>query len=134
MPLEPKENITVDEIARDEMPVDGDAFGEEVVADVADNNIAAAAETVENVQTIDWIRATIDYPPLNRNVPKRMWSVHNAVGDVFTPGVNVLLAQDLSPLKFFLLMFPLRQLSDMVRWTNGQLQRSSLKLTMPVKC
>ena len=128
MPLEPIENNTVDEIARDEMPVD--ALGEELVADVAQNNIAAAAtETDANVQSVEWVRASIDDPPLNGMVPKRMWSVRNSVGEAFTPGVNVRLTQDVSPLEFFLLMFPPKQLTDMVRWTNLQLLRSSLKLT-----
>jgi hypothetical protein len=31
----------------------------------------------------------------------------------------------------FLLMFPPKQLTDMVRWTNMQLQKSSMKETMP---
>ncbi|KAI2511133.1 Transposase IS4 [Fragilaria crotonensis] len=120
--------LLMSEIACDEMPVD--ALGEEIVADVAQNNIAAAAtETDANVQTVEWVGASIDDPPLNGMVPQQMWSIRNSVGEAFTPGVNIRLTQDVSPLEFFLLMFPSKELTDMVRWTNLQLLRLSMKLT-----
>ncbi len=98
---------------------------EDVVLD-DDNNIAAT-ETVATAHGVNWVRATIDDPPLNGNVPQQMWSVHNSVGDVFTPGGNAILTQDILPLNLFLLMFPPKQLTDMVRWTNVQLLELSLR-------
>ncbi|KAI2512652.1 Transposase IS4 [Fragilaria crotonensis] len=51
--------------------------------------------------------------------------------DVLAPGGNGVATQNISPLEFFLLMFPPKQLTDMVRWTNIQLQKSSMKETTP---
>jgi hypothetical protein len=69
---------------------------------------AAATETDENDQTVDWVRATINDPhPLNYIALQQMWRVCNSVGEAFTPGVNDRLAQDVSPFEFF--MFRLLQ-------------------------
>jgi Transposase IS4 len=131
--LEPVDNNTVDEVALDEFPVN-DALGEDIVDNVlgvVDNVAATQTPVLATAHGINWVRAsTIDNPALNGIVPQRMWSVRNSVGDVFIPNHgNAVLAQDVSPLDFFLLMFPPKQLTDMVRWTNVELYESSLKQT-----
>ena len=93
-------------------------------------NVNAARQTVVTANGIEWVRAGIDDPPLNGNVPPRVWSIRNVVGEVLVPGQNMATTpQDMSPLDFFLLMFPPKQLLDMVEWTNVQLNKLVLKET-----
>jgi Transposase IS4 len=97
---------------------------------VVDEKIPATGQmTIASAHGINWVRASIDDPPLNGLVPIRMWSIHNSVGEVFTPGGCNMIVRDFSALDFFLLMFPPKQLSDMVCLTNVQLLKSSLKQT-----
>ncbi len=51
------------------------------------------------------------------------------VGEILLPGSNTTVAQNMSPLDFFLLMFPPKQLLDMVHWTNIELSKLELKQT-----
>jgi hypothetical protein len=80
----------------------------------------------------DWVRASRIDPPLNGNVPLRQWSVRSMVGDIFYPGGpnNGQHGDQMSPLDYFMLMFPAKQLSAMVRLTNVQLHLKNLQLTM----
>ena len=87
-------------------------------------------ETVANVHGNEWVRAAMTDPPLNGNVPFRQWSIRNMVGEILTPGQsNLTTAQEMSPLDFVLLMFPPKQLSDMIHWTNCELVKLDLKQT-----
>jgi hypothetical protein len=43
------------------------------------------------------------------------------VGDVLVPGTNTAAINHMTPLDFFLLMFPPKQLIDMVKLTNTEL-------------
>jgi hypothetical protein len=59
-----------------------------------------------------------------------MYSIRNSVGgDVLVPGGISVATQYVLPLSLsnFLLMFPPKQLSDMVHWTNVLLNKASLK-------
>ena len=95
-----------------------------------DDDAPPPDETIAYVHGNEWVRAAMTNPPLNGNVPFRQWSVRNLVGEVLHPGQNNLTtAQEMSPLDFFLLMFPPKQLSDMVHWTNRELVKLDLKQT-----
>ena len=61
----------------------------------------------------DWVRASRNDLPLNGNVPFCQWGVRNVVGDFLYPGGQNGVGQDqMSPIDFFLLMFPPKQLGD----------------------
>jgi hypothetical protein len=105
----------------EEFPQEDEEAGNE------ENN--SARQTIATVNGIEWVRAAINDPPLNGNVPLRVWSIRNMVGEVFVPGQNRAGTQDMSPLDFFLLMFPPKQLLDMVGWTNRQLSKLELRET-----
>ena len=99
--LEPVNNNTVDEVALDDFQVND---ADDVVLGVmADEGNVAATETpvLATAHVSDWVRATIDAPPLNGTVPQLMWGVRNSIGDVFHPYGNAVLADDFSPLDFF---------------------------------
>jgi hypothetical protein len=68
-------------------------------------------------------------PPLNGNVPFRQWSVRNMVGDVLYPGGPNSEDDHMSPLDYFILMFPPKQLSAIVRLTNAELHLRDLQAT-----
>jgi hypothetical protein len=64
--------------------------------------------------------------------PQANWSIRNSVGDVLGPGGNgVGIQSNYFSNRIFLLMFPPKQLTDMVRWTNIHLHESSMKETTP---
>ena len=95
-----------------------------------DHTNVAVTDTVATAHGITWVRATVDDPPLNAIVTPQTWSVRHAVGDVFIPGGNALVTQNSFASRFFLLMFPPKQLTaDMVYLTNVQLLGSSPKQT-----
>jgi hypothetical protein len=48
------------------------------------------------------------------------------VGDVLVPGANTAAISDMTPLGFILLMFPRKQLIDMVELTNTELTKLEL--------
>ena len=68
--LKPVNDSTVDEVALDDFPVN-DA-NDVVLGVVADEGNVAATETpvLATAHDIDWVRATIDAPPLNGTVPR----------------------------------------------------------------
>ncbi|KAI2490544.1 Transposase IS4 [Fragilaria crotonensis] len=94
-----------------------------------DTTNASSPPVIATVNGVEWVRASINDPPLNGNVPFRMWNIRNMVGEVLIPGHNTTVTQDMLPLDFFLLMFPPKQLLDMVHWTNCELGKLELKQT-----
>jgi hypothetical protein len=106
------------------LPVAPEGDPQEENAAQVDNNNNAASQTAATAHGIEWVRASVNASPLNGNFPRRIWSICNSVGDAVTPGGNCVATHNISPLEFFLLMFPPKQLTDMVRWTNIQLQKS----------
>jgi hypothetical protein len=85
--------------------------------------------TITTVNGVEWVWASIHDQPLNGDVPFRMWNIWNMVGEILLPGSNTTVAQDMSLLNFSLLMFPPKQLLDMVHWTNIELSKLDLKQT-----
>ena len=84
---------------------------------------------IATVHGNEWVRASVHDPPLNGNVPFRAWNITNMVGEIMVPGHNTATTKEMSPLDFFLLMFPPKQLHDMVHWTNRELIKLALKET-----
>jgi hypothetical protein len=89
--------------------------------------VAAIATTDANLAAahgLDWVRASRADLPLNGNIPFRQWSVKSAVvvaGDILYPGgpMNRQQEQMMSPLDYFLLMFPPKQLTttgEFLKW------------------
>ncbi|KAI2508605.1 Transposase IS4 [Fragilaria crotonensis] len=131
-PLNINENNVSEIVAPAGFAVGAEEFPQEDVEEQAGtehDNIAASPQIVATVHGMEWVRASTNDLPLNGNVPARMWSIRNSVGDVLVPGGNRVATQDISPLEFFLLLFPPKQLSDMVHWTNVELNKASLKET-----
>ncbi len=57
---------------------------------------------------------------VNGDVPQRLWSVRSSVGDVFTRSCDVG-GHKWSPLDYFLIMFPMTDIQEIVRLTNERL-------------
>ena len=128
MPSNELENNIIETVAPAAFAVAQEEYPEEdEEAMGADDN--AARQTVVTANGIEWVRAGIDDPPLNGNVPPRVWSIRNVVGEVLVPGQNMATTQDMLPLDFFLLMLSPKQLLDVVEWTNVQLNKLALKET-----
>jgi hypothetical protein len=101
-PLNIDENNVSEIVAPAAFPVDTEEFpqeDEEAVNEEVMNY--AASQTVAAVLGMEWVRASTNDPPLNGNVPARMWSIRNSVGDVLVAGGNAVATQDVSPLDFF---------------------------------
>lgn len=81
------------------------------------------------VHSIRWRRTSITEPPLNGAVNPRLWSVRNVIGEVLIPGANSAAINGMSPIDFFLLMFPPKQLLHMVDLTNAELLKLDLQPT-----
>jgi Transposase IS4 len=91
---------------------------------------AILVDVVATANGLNWVRASRGDPPLNGNVPFRQWSVRSVVGDILYPGGPTNGQQErMSPLDYFLLMFPPKQLTAMVQLTNVQLHLKDLQPT-----
>jgi hypothetical protein len=100
MPVNIAENNVGEIVAPATSPDDTEEFPQEdEEAGNEENN--SARQTIATVNGIEWVRAAINDPPLNGNVPLRVWSIRNMVGEVFVPGQNRAGTQDMSPLDFF---------------------------------
>jgi hypothetical protein len=83
------------------LPVAPEGDPPEVNAVLVDNDNSAASQTAATAHGIEWVRASVNASPLNGNLPRRVWSVCNSVGDVLAPGGNGVATQNISPLEFF---------------------------------
>ena len=63
----------------------------------------------------------------NGVIHRRLWSVQTATGHILSPYCE--LGRTMSRLDYFLLMFPPKQLSEMVRLTNLELEKLNVQLT-----
>ncbi len=90
---------------------------------------AIGGQAVAEAHGTRWFQASRIDPPLNGFVPFRLWSIRNNMGDVLVPGANTAAISDITPLDFFLLMFPPKQFIDMVELTNTELTKLELNKT-----
>ena len=91
----------------------------------------AAGPPVADVHGIEWFQADPRDTALNLNgnVPMRQWSIRTPVGDILIPGRNQATTRDMTPVDYFLLMFPPKQLQTMLQHTNAVLDTNSLQKT-----
>ena len=86
-------------------------------------------EPVADVHGTQWFMTSAFELPLNGNVPYRKWSIRTLIGDVLIPGTNTATTNDMSALDFFLVMFPPKQLNNMVQFSNDELTQFNLPRT-----
>jgi hypothetical protein len=78
-------------------------------------------DVVARVHDIEWRRSFQFELPLNGSLTTRQWSVRTIIGDTLVPGRDNVTTNVMLPIDFFLLMFPPKQLNNMMQWTNTQL-------------
>ncbi|KAI2491610.1 Transposase IS4 [Fragilaria crotonensis] len=91
--------------------------------------LAGIGNVAACVHGIEWRRTFQFELPLNGSLTTRQWSVRTVIGDILVPGRDNLTTNEMSPLEFFLLMFPPKQLNNMMQWTNIQLVEQELQRT-----
>ena len=78
-------------------------------------------DVVAHVHGFEWRRSFFELT-LNGSISFRQWNVKTVIGDTLVPGRDRVKTNDMTPIDFFLLMFPpSKQLNNMIHWTNVQL-------------
>ena len=98
----------------------------------ADNGVPTPAagarlgqERPIRVHNTDWVHDhEATQHALNGNVQQRLWSVRSSVGNVYTQSCDVG-GNQWSPLDYFLIMFPMTHMQEIVRMTNERLVEMS---------
>ena len=91
----------------------------------APHDVTASAANSATCHGLEWTQSDISVP-LNGPAPRRQWSVLNVAGQCIADGQGV---PHLSPFDFFMYMFPMSHLSQIVALTNLELQRRDKQLT-----
>ena len=88
--------------------------------------LLSADRRVTTVHEQDWFTVRNAQTVMNGPVYNRQWAFRNLLGDPLTPN-NTAAFSRMSRLDCFLVMFPPKQLTDMVRLTNEELVQSNKK-------
>ncbi|KAI2491365.1 Transposase IS4 [Fragilaria crotonensis] len=126
-PLNINENNVSEIVAPAGFAVGAEEFPQEDVEEQAGtehDNIAVSPQIVATVHGMEWVRASTNDLPLNGNVAEC-----GASAVMFWFLEEIELQHKIFRRSNFLLLFPPKQLSDMVHWTNVELNKASLKET-----